>query len=117
MHPYSAREPAERIDIPVTAVSSTQPIREAEQAPAPALPTAEQWLAANPNWTSKDNQRQSSGAVLYVAPDGRWLQKLGRGNVAIRPPAEFSIQVGDVIDYRNGKSSRVAPAVGKGRGE
>lgn len=118
----SAREPAERGDVPVIPTPLIQSIREAEPAPAPApaLPTAEQSLANNPNLHErKDAQLGSAGNVLYVAPDGRWIQKLDReGNVAIRHPVSFAVQVNDLVQLdKNGKAEIVAKESGKGRAD
>ena len=83
-----------------------------------STPTAEQWLAENhPDWTRTDKQRQSSGAVLYVAPDGSWVQHLGRGNVAIRPPVDFVFAIGDVVDYKDGKYTRATPDFERAKGK
>ncbi len=92
---------AERIDVPLN-----------------SNPTVEQWLAENhPDWTRTESQRQSSGVVLYVTPDGAWVQHLGRGNVAIRPPADFAIAIGDVVNCKDGKFTRATPVVEKAKGK
>lgn len=107
-------QPSERIDVPLTAVP-IQPNREAEKVPAPELPAAGQWLADNPTWSIQDDARETSGAVLYVAPDGFWIHKLGRGQaVAIRQPVDFPIQVGDVVDFKNGKATLANRVMEKG---
>ncbi len=107
-------QPTERIDVSLTP-APIQPNREAEKVPAPEMPAAEQWLADNPTWSVQDDARERSGAVLYVAPDGFWIHKLGRGQaVAIRQPVDFPIQVGDVVDFKNGKATLANRVMDKG---
>jgi len=119
----AAPHPTQPVPLHRAESAPIQPIREAEpapQAPAPALPTAEQWLADNTKWSErKDAQLERVGSVLYVAPDGRWIQKLDRdGNVAIRHPVDVAVKVDDLVQLdKSGKATIVVKGVGKGRAD
>lgn len=75
------------------------------------MPTVEEWIASN-NRAIKANAGdvEQTGKVEYIAPDGRWIQSLGRGVVAVRQPTDQPLELGKVV--RVGKDGQVQ-AIGR----
>lgn len=82
----------------------------------PARPSIEEWLAVNPAWRTRA-PAEGVGPVVYVAPDGRWLQKIGRDKVlVVRPPAPSALEVGAVVAVdKIGQIRGAGKALEKGR--
>ena len=130
----TAATPIERIDLPVDSSSSKS--REAGQAERAAAPSAEEvtaqsepiaasadvdhveeWFAANPDKVENATSPLADGRVSHIFEDGRWIQHLGRDQVALRQPVEIALKAGQMVDFdKNGKAF-VVPEKGKGRAD
>ena len=131
------RSTGERVGLSVTSPSNNQ---QAQRAAAPAAEKAlavqqidtdqskaevaapvdpiKEWFAANPDMVEYKIPPLFEGRVLHIFDDGRWIQHLGREQVAIRPPVAFKLEADQRVSFDNkyGKASIVQDK-GKGRAD
>lgn len=82
--------------VPVQA-ETTAPQARATEGALPRWHTVEEWLAMTPEYLVRnDTLLPAEGSVLYVGPDGRWVQNLGR-TVAVRQPSDIPIVIGAMM--------------------
>lgn len=134
----SPSTPGECIDLHVNSLS--MPDQQAERAAAPAAEeVAEQiepieadtlqvdvamsadlvkeWFAANPELVENKTPPFHNGRVSHIFEDGRWIQHLGRDQVALRQPVEIALKAGQMVDFdKNGKAF-IVQKKGKGRAD
>lgn len=56
----------------------------------------EDWIALYPERT-RNEPIESIGSVRHIAPDGQWIQHLGRNTFTVHPRTDFDLEIGQAL--------------------